>query len=297
MRFSLIVPTLNRVKEVERLFQSIAVQDHQDFEVILVDQNLDDRLAELVAIYQQHFPILHLKESKRGQSRARNIGFKHVKGDIVAFPDDDCLYTDGLLTKIAHFFQNNPSLDGLITRIYDLDEDKNAFEPCGGDQSQEVDYAKAYKDGVSCGIFFRAPIAQQIAFNEMLGPGAGTPWACSDEADFLHQCLDVGYRFYYDATLIVRHPNPLKQNGFMEQMWREYAYGKGNGYFLATHYLPKEFRVSELKASYKRIPKEILKGNFYRAAYFLAKGFGTSSGYWAGLKRSKETKNTISYAK
>ena len=42
MRFSLIVPTLNRVKELERLFQSLASQDYPNFEVILVDQNLDN---------------------------------------------------------------------------------------------------------------------------------------------------------------------------------------------------------------------------------------------------------------
>ncbi|MCB0613132.1 MAG: glycosyltransferase [Phaeodactylibacter sp.] len=284
------------MNELERLFQSFLAQDYGDFQVIVVDQNLDGRLDRLIASYQAYFPILHLRESKRGQSRARNIGFKHVQGDIVAFPDDDCLYPEGVLRSASLFFQENPSLDGLIARVYDLDEEKNAFPGVGNDQSREVDYAKAYKDGISCGIFFRAPIAEKIRFDETLGPGAGTPWACSDEADFLHQCLDAGYRFYYDATLIVRHPNPLKENGFLKQIRREYAYGVGNGYFLATHYLPQAFLKSERSASYKQASREIFKGNLRRASYALAKGMGVSRGYRAGLKRPEEIQKTVAYA-
>jgi glycosyltransferase involved in cell wall biosynthesis len=293
MKFSLVVPTLNRVYENERLFQSLISQDYKDFEVIVVDQNPDERLVELVDSYRQHFPILHIRESKRGQSRARNIGFSHIQGDIVAFPDDDCLYSEGLLTKIAQFFANNPERDGIITRVYDLDEDKNAFEPCGDDQSQEVDYVKGYKVCVSCAMFFRAHIAKKILFNELLGPGAGTPWGCGDETDYLFQCLDKGYRFYYDSTSIVRHPNPLKKHNFREQIRREYGYGLGKGYFLATHHLPKSVIKSECIVSYEQASLGIFKGNFRRASYFLVNGIGTSLGYRAGLKRHRDIKITI----
>ena len=285
MKFSLIVPTLNRVYETERLFQSLVAQNYKDFEVIVVDQNPDDRLVELVDSYRQYFPILHLKELKRGQSRARNIGFSHVHGDIVAFPDDDCLYSEGLLTKIAQFFCNNPERDGIIARVYDLDEDKNAFELCGDDQSQEVDYAKGYKVCVSCAMFFRAHIAKKILFNELLGPGAGTPWGCGDETDYLFQCLDAGYKFYYNATLIVRHPNPLKKNAFPEQIRREYGYGLGKGYFLATHRLPQSLIEFEHSAPYRQTPLEMIKGNLRRASYSLVNGIGTSLGYRAGIKK------------
>lgn len=284
MKFSLIVPTLNRVFEIERLFQSLVAQDYKDFEVIMVDQNPDDRLAELVDSYCQYFPILHLRESKRGQSRARNIGFSHVQGDIVAFPDDDCLYSEGLLTKIAQFFSDSPEWDGVIARVYDLDEDKNAFESCGDGQSQKVDYVKGYKVCVSCAMFFHAHVAEKISFDERLGPGAGTPWGCGDETDYLFQCLDAGYKFYYDATLVVRHPNPLKKNAFREQIRREYGYGLGKGYFLATHQLPDPLLRAEKKAPYWDAILQVLKGNLRRASYCLVNGIGTFIGYRDGLK-------------
>lgn len=287
MKFSLIVPTLNRVQEVERLFKSLERQDYTDFEVIVVDQNTDERLVGMVKSYSERFPILHIRESKKGQSHARNVGFRHVQGDIVAFPDDDCIYTEGLLTNVARFFRTQPKHDGLITRIYDLEDNENAFEFCGDNQSQELDYTKAYQVGISCALFFRKEVTETVAFDENLGPGSGTRWACGDDTDYVFRCLDKGYKLFYDATLIVRHPNPHKKNKFRQHIGREYGYGIGKGYFLATHKLPPYFLKYERGAPYQNSWSAIVKGYWQKAAYFFVNGIGTSRGYWFGLKKSQ----------
>jgi glycosyltransferase involved in cell wall biosynthesis len=85
MPFSLIVSTINRINELERRFKSLTTQDDDNFEVVVVDQNLDDRLEGIVTSYNQQFPILHLKQTQRGLSRARNLGRSHVKGDVIEF--------------------------------------------------------------------------------------------------------------------------------------------------------------------------------------------------------------------
>lgn len=288
MKFSLIVPTIYRVKETERLFNSLVSQDYKDFEVVVVDQNLDNRLVELINCYRQYFKIVHLRESVPGQSRARNVGFSNVSGDIIAFPDDDCLYPQGVLTKVSNFFTNHPHWDGIVGRVYDLNDEENAFEGCGDNQSQELDYPKAYKVCVSCAIFFRTTVAQNISFNESLGPGAGTPWGCGDETDFMFSCLSAGYRFYYDSSLIVRHPNPQKNNRFRNQVRREYGYGLGKGYFLATHALPDDLLKSERYDAFQKAQTELWKGNWRRSSYFFVNGIGTALGYRGGLKSENE---------
>jgi len=48
--FSLICATLNREKELETLLESLAAQTYKRFELIIVDQNKDDRLD---AVYQK----------------------------------------------------------------------------------------------------------------------------------------------------------------------------------------------------------------------------------------------------
>ena len=49
MRFSLVIATRGRVAEVAEVLASIAAQQRQDVEVIVVDQNEDERLAETPA--------------------------------------------------------------------------------------------------------------------------------------------------------------------------------------------------------------------------------------------------------
>lgn len=286
MRFSLIVPTINRVNELERLFQSLTTQHHNDFEVIVVDQNLDNRLEKLVTSYSQKFSILHLKQTKRGLSRARNLGKLHLKGNIIAFPDDDSVYPPTVLSQVADFFKNEAAWDGVIARIFDLNDDKNAFEFCGGDDySGVVDYWKGYTVGISHAMFFRASVVKYLDFDEDMGVGSQTPWGAGEDVDYLFQCLDAGYRFYYDSQLKVRHPTPLKKNNFRQQIQREYSYGLGNGYLLGKHNLPEPLIYSATRSSYQHTILEVIKGNLKRAAYFFAYGLGTSIGYSQGMKR------------
>ena len=50
--FSLIVCTVGRSQDIlEQLLISLTIQEYSDFEIILVDQNLDDRLISLVEKY------------------------------------------------------------------------------------------------------------------------------------------------------------------------------------------------------------------------------------------------------
>ena len=79
---SLVVATVNRVKELGRLFGSLEKQSNSSFEVVLVDQNHDDRLASLIANYASSFPIHHLR-SAPGLSKSRNVGLLQCR--VAAF--------------------------------------------------------------------------------------------------------------------------------------------------------------------------------------------------------------------
>src|SRR5271166_4064415 len=102
---SLVVVTLNRVSELERLFASLDKQSYKDFEVILVDQNPD-------------LDIRHLR-SGRGLSRGRNVGLPFAKGDIICFPDDDCWYPEDLLETVKEWFDSHPEFGALLALMRD----------------------------------------------------------------------------------------------------------------------------------------------------------------------------------
>ena len=136
MKFSLVVATKNRVHEVDRFLRSLTTQvttqvgENQDvtFEVILVDQNPDDRLSLVVHRYSPLFPLIHLKQETPGTSRARNRGIGLATGDIIAFPDDDCVYPAGFLIQVTDFFEAEPSWEGLAVRVRELAGDRDAFD-------------------------------------------------------------------------------------------------------------------------------------------------------------------------
>ncbi len=81
MRFSLIVATLGRTAELQRLFESLERQTHRDFEVIVVDQNTDGRLLPILDAFATKLTIRRLT-SIPGLSRARNVGLREATGEL-----------------------------------------------------------------------------------------------------------------------------------------------------------------------------------------------------------------------
>lgn len=72
-RFSLIVATVSRTNELRRLLESLTQQGFSDYEVILVDQNDDDRLRDIMDEFAGRVPLFRVS-SPKGVSRARNNG-------------------------------------------------------------------------------------------------------------------------------------------------------------------------------------------------------------------------------
>ena len=112
---SLIVATVERVAHVDALLDSLSRQTWRDFDVVIVDQNDDDRLAPVVARHADLLDITRIR-SPRGLSKSRNAGLAVARGAIVAFPDDDCRYRPETLARVAEFFATQPEARGLTCR-------------------------------------------------------------------------------------------------------------------------------------------------------------------------------------
>src|SRR5215471_11995015 len=114
---SLIVATRGRVNELDRLLQSLDAQSYRGFEVILVDQNQDNRLD---AVLQKHSDLLIQRRAcSVGASRARNEGLRVAKGTIIGFPDDDCWYSPGVLEFVVQWFTQHSEFEGLFCVLRD----------------------------------------------------------------------------------------------------------------------------------------------------------------------------------
>ena len=177
MRFSLIVPTLGRVDPLERLLASVNAQSHRDFDVAVVDQNPDDRLAPLLERYAGQFTLRRFT-SDRGARGPRNAGLLHSTGDVVAFPDDDCWYPPDLLERVAARLAAEPGLDGITGRP--------AGDPYWDAAAGPINPFNVWKRGIEFTLFLRRRLVDRVGIlDKALGPGSGTPFWAAEGSDYL----------------------------------------------------------------------------------------------------------------
>ena len=231
--FDLVLATVGRTSELARFLESLEAQSHRGFRVLLVDQNEDERLAPILA---EHRPldVVHLR-AERGLSRARNVALPEVRADVVAFPDDDCVYPADLLERVARRLAADMGLDGLTGRSVDASG--------GSSGSWKLDPAvlsgtNLWNRAISYTIFLRRPVVERVgAFDEELGLGSGTEWSSGEEIDYLVRALRSGARIAYDPTLTVTHrEEPLSADALRARAYRD---GASLGYILRKHGYPK----------------------------------------------------------
>jgi glycosyltransferase involved in cell wall biosynthesis len=89
LSFSVAVPTMGRTDELAALLQSIGDSTVRPAQIIVVDQNADDRLARIIAQFSS-LGINHHRVTFRGLSAAKNYAAKVASSDVLFTPDDDC---------------------------------------------------------------------------------------------------------------------------------------------------------------------------------------------------------------
>lgn len=226
MYFSLIVATLNRTKELESLFNSLIKQDYLQFEVIVIDQNTHNLVNEICLSYANKINIKYFKVEFRGLSKARNYGLNFVSGSIIGFPDDDCVYSTDVLSRAAHFFQNN-NIDILTGDTFDLITGKKYLKTFNSDNI--INYSNVFKSAISYTIFIRPKLISDIYFDENLGVGA--KFGSAEETDLIIKLLKLKYIGYYTPSILVYHP--FSKNS---DLVRNYNYALGFGALHRKHF-------------------------------------------------------------
>ena len=232
MRFSLIVATLGRSSEIGELLESLLAQGRNDFEVIIVDQNADDRVAPILAPYALRLRITHLRSAIRNANHARNLGLRAARGEIVTFPDDDCLYPAGVLARVDAAFRATPSL-GVLTGP--------AASPEGGlgsgrwrETSGAIDLTNVWTSVIEFNLFLSRHLMLALGgFDEKLGPG--TRWGSAEGNDLVCRAMARGTVAQYDADLRITHPDKRLTEVAVS---RAASYGRGLGFVLRRHGVP-----------------------------------------------------------
>ena len=273
--FDLVVATVGRSEELGRFLDSVAAQRVPAIRVLVVDQNEDDRLDAMVA--GREVDVVRLR-SAPGLSRARNIALDHVGADVVAFPDDDCVYPAGLLERVAERFVRDESLDGLTGRAADASgRSTPSWKP---DATTLTDH-NLWNRAISFTIFLRRGVVERVgSFDERLGLGSGEPWGAGEEIDYLIRAVRGGSRIDYEPSLVVQHD--VREDDARIGL-RD---GATVGYLLRKHGYPARTVGRMLVRPAGGVAVSLARLDAARAGYQLATLRGRLRGYF-GASRSK----------
>jgi peptidoglycan/xylan/chitin deacetylase (PgdA/CDA1 family)/GT2 family glycosyltransferase len=89
VRFSIVIPTYERRETVLRTVRALGQQEHEDFEVIVVDDGSTDGTAAALRSLDLRAALTVLEQGNHGAARARNVGAARSAGEILLFLDDD----------------------------------------------------------------------------------------------------------------------------------------------------------------------------------------------------------------
>ena len=277
MKISLILATKGRVEEIQLFIQSLTRQGDVTMELIVVDQNEDSRLEAILKELNLPFPIIHLR-SESGLSRSRNVGVAFATGDIIAFPDDDCWYPDGLLTRVVSELETQSYVDGLTGRSED-----GRGRPSGGAfgrRKGRVDVKNVWKTGISYTIFLRSAVCAAVGpFDEELGVGAPTRFGSGEETDYLIRASNLGLNIQYLPDLVVYHPNPILYD--QSHCHKAFRYGMGMGRVLSKHHYKLSYNLMTILRPIGGALLSLLTLRARKASYHLAIARGRLCGLWS----------------
>ena len=131
LRVSVVIPSYNQGRFLERTLLSLLNQGYPDLEIILIDAGSTDETSDIIEKYRSALAYVHVGPDK-GQSDALNHGFTKATGDILAWLNSDDLQLPGSLSAAVDAFLAFPEASVVFGDWWSIDDQ---------DVVKEVNYA------------------------------------------------------------------------------------------------------------------------------------------------------------
>lgn len=178
-------------------------------EVLVVDQSVatDPRLAAAVA----RDPRLRLvRDAGRGLSRARNLGWRAVDADWVAYVDDDCLPEPDFAERLAETIRAHPGVAWISGHVTEADAPDGDYLPVTlfpVTREETVAGARVppWRIGFGVLMVIRRDVIERLGgWDERLGAGT-SPFPAGEDMDFNYRLLRSGERALVSPAIRAAH--------------------------------------------------------------------------------------------
>jgi glycosyltransferase involved in cell wall biosynthesis len=249
MKLSIIVCTRNRAYAIPACLNSIqaAILNAAplDAEIVVVDNGSTDDTPAILTAWESAcpIPVQLLSEPKAGLSRARNAALRAVRGDLLAFTDDDCRMNKEYVNDLL---RHDAADTGLVLRggrielgdptdlpltIYTAPTLRRWHRQMNSARHENLANALA-----GCNMTMRRALVERLGhFNEDLGPG--TPIDGGEDTDYFYRAYLANATLEYVPDMTVFHHHGRKTSADGKKLMIGYMIGTGAIYarYLLKH--------------------------------------------------------------
>ncbi len=126
LRLSIVTPSYNQGRFIERTIKSVLDQDYKPSEYFVFDGGSQDETVSILEKYDEH--IDWSSEPDKGQTDAVNKGLKKATGDVIGWLNSDDIYYPGCFKAVMCVFEQNPDVEVVYGNAYHIDEQDHDFE-------------------------------------------------------------------------------------------------------------------------------------------------------------------------
>jgi len=247
MRISVLVTSYGRRPYLERCIGSLLAQGRPPDEIVIVtrsgDADTEAWVGERAAAARGPVHVRHVRVDEPGVLAATRAGLRAVRGDVVAFIDDDAAARQGWLSRIEAWFAREPRLGALGGRDVIEGEPEERADQVGritwygrviGNHEKAFSGSAKVEHLKGVNMSFRRDLLPEPD-PHILGN------AHHYEMDLCFAVRRLGYDVVYDGDLVVDHFHaaprtlPAHRRGDPE---REFFIHRNRVYVMAKHLGP-----------------------------------------------------------
>ncbi|MEK6938443.1 MAG: glycosyltransferase [Nanoarchaeota archaeon] len=225
-KISIIIPVGNDSRICQCL-QSIEQQLSIDgLEVILINNNCDQRVKKIIDQYVDRIPLVSIDSSSDNIGLLRNLAIKNASSDIFYFVDSDCILRKDAISNAIMSGMMNDVTRGYIefqgtSRIAQLDA-----------LLRQQRYASDLYFAYCPNLVVRRNVFENIGlFNENFKYGS--------DGEFAKRLRERGINCSYNAEMSIIHRSP-ELNSEIIKRWVQYGEGRRRRFKYST--LPEKIK-------------------------------------------------------
>jgi len=228
---SVVIPTFNRRRQLERTLVGLAAQTHLDHEVevIVVSDGSTDGTDEWLRSGATPLPVSACYQANSGPAAARNHGVGVAQAPLVLFLDDDVVPTPDLIS--THLRAHHDLDDDLVVVGPMLTPDDVSLSPwVQGEQDMLYkQYDAMVRGDWAAGPrqFYTANASLARRHIESAG-GFDVSFRRAEDVELAYRLADAGMRFTFAPKAVVWH---YAERSFESWLANAVAYGRNDVIF------------------------------------------------------------------